>query len=132
MFKLCVKVFLYYGYYCTLLCLLIERQKQPATLLKRRLWHMCFPVNFVKFLKATFLQNTSGRLLLERDSLLHEVQHFHHFQKQPQDAFYKKAALKNFSIFTGKHLCWSLFFIKLQTLGLQLYQKGSPTQAFSY
>ena len=38
---------------------------------------------------------------------------FHHFQKQPQDAFYKKAALKNFLIFTGKHLCWSLFFIKL-------------------
>ena len=22
----------------------------------------------------------------------------------------KKAALKNFAIFTGKHLCWSLFF----------------------
>ena len=28
--------------------------------------------------------------------------------------FYKKAVLKNFSIFTGKHLCWSLFSIKLQ------------------
>ena len=25
---------------------------------------MCFPVNFVKFLRAPFLQNTSGRLLL--------------------------------------------------------------------
>ena len=23
--------------------------------------------------------------------------------------FYKKAALKNFAIFTGKNLCWSLF-----------------------
>ena len=25
----------------------------------------------------------------------------------------KKAVLKNFTIFTGKHLCWSLFLIKL-------------------
>ena len=27
---------------------------------KKRLWHRCFPVNFVKFLRTTFLQNTSG------------------------------------------------------------------------
>ena len=26
----------------------------------------------------------------------------------------KKAVLKNFAIFTGKHLCWSLFLVKLQ------------------
>ena len=37
----------------------------PATLFKKRLWHMCFPVNFVKFLKTLFLQNTSERLLLK-------------------------------------------------------------------
>ena len=30
-----------------------------AILLKRSLWHRCFPVNFVKFLRITFLQNTS-------------------------------------------------------------------------
>ena len=35
-----------------------------ATLLKKRFWPMCFPVNFVKFLRTLFLQNTSGRLLL--------------------------------------------------------------------
>ena len=35
------------------------------TLLKKRLWHKYFPVNFVKFLKTPFLQNTSGRLLLK-------------------------------------------------------------------
>ena len=33
-------------------------------LLKKRLWHRCFPVNFAKFLRKTFLQKTSGRLLL--------------------------------------------------------------------
>ena len=38
---------------------------RPATLLKKRLWHRCFPVNFVKFLTTPFLQNTSGRLLLQ-------------------------------------------------------------------
>ena len=26
-----------------------------ATLLKKRLWHRCFPLNFAKFLRATFL-----------------------------------------------------------------------------
>ena len=31
-----------------------------ATSLKKRLWHRCFPVNFVKFLKHLFLQNPSG------------------------------------------------------------------------
>ena len=36
----------------------------PATLLKKRLWHRCFPVNFAKFLRTPFLQNSSGRLLL--------------------------------------------------------------------
>ena len=34
---------------------------RPATLLKKRLWHRCFPVNFAKFL----LQNTSWQLLME-------------------------------------------------------------------
>ena len=30
---------------------------RAATLLKKRLWHRCFPVNFAKFLKTPFLQN---------------------------------------------------------------------------
>ena len=33
--------------------------------------------------------------------------------------FFKIGVLKNFEIFTGKHLCWSLFLVKL--LDLQLY-----------
>ena len=37
-----------------------------ATLFKKKLWHRCFPVNFEKFLRATFLQRTSGRRLLEK------------------------------------------------------------------
>ena len=37
---------------------------KSRTLLKKRLWYRCFPVNFAKFLRTPFLQNTSGRLLL--------------------------------------------------------------------
>ena len=37
---------------------------RPATVLKKRLQHKCFPVNFAKFLRTNFSQNTSGRLLL--------------------------------------------------------------------
>ena len=35
---------------------------RPSTLLKKRLWHRSFPMNFMKFLRTLFLQNTSGRL----------------------------------------------------------------------
>ena len=28
---------------------------RPATLLKKRLWHRCFSVNFAKFLRTPFL-----------------------------------------------------------------------------
>ena len=37
---------------------------RPATLSKKRLQHRCFPVTFAKFLRTSFLQNTSGPLLL--------------------------------------------------------------------
>ena len=44
---------------------------------------------------------------------------FHHChrrkrQKQPPEVFCKKAFLKNFAKFTGKHLCQSFFFNKVQ------------------
>ena len=42
-----------------------ENTDARVTLLKKRHWHMCFSVNFVKLLRAPFLQNTSGWLLLE-------------------------------------------------------------------
>ena len=36
-----------------------EAPQRPATLLKKRLWYRCFPVNVVKF-RTHFLQNISG------------------------------------------------------------------------
>ena len=43
--------------------------------------------------------------------------------------FYKKDVLKNFAIFTGKTLCWSLFLIKVA--GHPATLNETPTQAFS-
>ena len=37
---------------------------RPATLLKKTLWHRCFPVNFVKFLRTPFLTEHLWSLLL--------------------------------------------------------------------
>ena len=34
---------------------------RPATLLKKRPWHRCFPVNFVNILRAPFLQKIHAR-----------------------------------------------------------------------
>ena len=38
---------------------------RPATVLKKKLWCSCFPVNIAKFLRTLFLQNTPGRKFLE-------------------------------------------------------------------
>ena len=43
--------------------------------------------------------------------------------------FFKIGALKNFANFTEKHLCWSLFLIKLQAWRTLI--KETPTQMFS-
>ena len=37
---------------------------RPATLLKKRLWHRCFPVNFAKFLRTSFIIDHLWWLLL--------------------------------------------------------------------
>ena len=61
---------------------------RPATLLKKSLWHRCFPVNFVEFLRTPFLQNTSGRLLLYISSSKYarilNMQELHRVLNMPQ------------------------------------------------
>ena len=42
----------------------------------------------------------------------------------------KIGVLRNVAKFTWKHLYWSLFLIKLQVSGLQLYLKVTPAQVF--
>ena len=43
----------------------------------------------------------------------------------------KKVVLKNFAIFTGKHLCWTLFLIELKARRSATLLKETPTQVFS-
>ena len=42
---------------------------RPATLLKKRLWHKCFPVNFVKFLRTPFFTEQLWWLLPTLDQV---------------------------------------------------------------
>ena len=50
------------------LCLFFNKvaglRPEVCSFIKKRLWHRCFPVDFVKSLRTPFLQNTSGRLFL--------------------------------------------------------------------
>ena len=57
---------------CARVSFLIKSQVWPTTLLKIRLWHKCFPVNFAKFLRTRFLQNTGGLAcsFIENETLL--------------------------------------------------------------
>ena len=54
---------------------------------------------------------------------------------QSPEVFCKKSVLKNFANFKGKHLCWSLFLIKLRpqrdsNLGLTQTQRLRPRRHF--
>ena len=44
--------------------LFLIKLQAPATLLKKRLWHRCFPVNFTKSIRTPFLRNISGSCFL--------------------------------------------------------------------
>ena len=41
-----------------------SQENTSDRILKKRLWHRCFPMNFAKSLRTPFLQNASRRLLL--------------------------------------------------------------------
>ena len=45
--------------------------------------------------------------------------------KLPQEVFYEKGVPKNFALFTVKHLCWSLFLIKLKNICEQFFRRTS-------
>ena len=51
--------------------------------------------------------------------------------KQPQEVFRKKGVLRNFTQFTGKHLCQNLFFLFFLSLRPATLLKKRLTQVFS-
>ena len=54
---------------CQSLCFNKKKRLKPATLLKKRHRHRCFPKNFAKFLGTPCSQNTFERLLLSFQTL---------------------------------------------------------------
>ena len=52
---------------------------QAWNFIKKRLWHRCFPVNFVTFLRTTFLQNTSGGCFCHLLSIIQYCNFSHDF-----------------------------------------------------
>ena len=53
-----------------------RRSLRPATLLKKGLWHRCFPVNFVKFLRTPFF---TDYLWMTAFTNLNTIYHIHRF-----------------------------------------------------
>ena len=51
---------------------------RTATLLKKTLWHRCFLVNFSKFLRTPFLQNTSSFWIYFQNWLYDKILHKTH------------------------------------------------------
>ena len=108
----------------------------PATLLKNRLWHRCFPVNFVKFLRILFLTEHLWWLLLYVPIWARSVSYlkravlvkFEQVSEAVVHKFSSKLVLLKISV---KHLCWRHFFIKFIKKRLQLYWKETSIQVFS-
>ena len=46
---------------------------KPATLLKKKLWHRYFPLNFTEFLRRTFFYRAPPVALYKRTSLIQNV-----------------------------------------------------------
>ena len=99
-----------------------HKQTCPATLLKKRLWCRCFPVNFVKFLGTPFLQNTSGRLLLYvlKKYLLCILSRSHLVQTHHNYLLYYFEVKQIEAVFHR----WNFH--------LPRYEKETPTQVFSW
>ena len=51
------------------------------------------------------------------------------FRSSLMEMHFKIGVVRNFTIFTGRHLCCSFFFNKISVL--QLYYKKTPTQVFT-
>ena len=85
--------------------------------------------DIVVLLKIGALELCLKRLDNICEGVLHD---YCSLQKQPPEVFHKKAVLKNFALFIRKHLCRSLFLIKLQAFRLAtLSRTDSNTSALT-
>ena len=103
-----------------------EPDLRPATLLKKILWHRCFPRNFVKFLRTAFFTGHLQWLLLYvvcntiELALNHDItQEFCVICKSSRSQmFFKIGVLRDIVNFTGKYLCLESLINKVAGLNL--------------
>ena len=89
---------------------------RPVTLLKKRLWYNFFTVKFAKFLRAPFLQNTSGWLLLEFGKIFIEILNKHRPSKGKSSSICKAIMRRSE---------WKTKYFKLKTIDtLKAYKKA--------
>ena len=62
---------------------------RPVTLFKKRLWHSCLSVDFPKFLRTHFLQNSSGGLFLHH-TLIKNVEGYYESSQTSKWNFLRK------------------------------------------
>ena len=121
--------------YCWYLCTVITLVNNEINLYMKKCFFQTYKTAIFNFFEKLFYccecrpqninKNTCGFIFLLWN------------QKQPPEVFYKKALLKNFAIFTGKYLCWSLFLIKLlafraATIKKRLQHKCLPVNIAKY
>ena len=71
----------------------------------------CFSVNLQKFQKSKFLEMIRPNALIVSQYCL--------LRSSRREMLRKKGVLENFTKFTEKHLCWSLFLNKIEGLSLR-------------
>ena len=96
----------------------------PSTVLEKRLWHRCFPVNFAQFFKNIFYYTTplvaafeeyiikSRVALVLTKSILVLIS---------LEIFHQKKIKKRRARYPFKHLRWSIFWICFVTFNRQLF-----------
>ena len=91
---------------------------RSESLLKKRLQHRRFPVNFATFLKTSISQNTSGRLLL----LLIECHVKHCFRNSLLELLRNKYAPRLIRKFLRKHHAEKCIFVLKSPKGCFFYK----------
>ena len=118
------------------------RKIQPATLFKKRLCHRCFPADFAKFLKTTFLQNTTARQLLYGPCIIFTTQgaidgfliniYLARLMAFPRYSSFKHDKLQQLTQFVDSTYCESFNFIKVQNLRQNLSCRMKENQCFVF
>ena len=80
-----------------------------------RLRNRGFPLSFEKFFWIRFVYRTLRATILWKG---------HYHKNSHRKCSIKKVVLKNFAMFTKKHLCWSLFWVNV--IKERLQQKSFP------